>query len=221
MSDVPRKLDRLVQFDERSRNFPIRALVPKKPRSYTWSVNIWLDQGQEGACVGFAWAHELAGKPVIYNNVDNAFARERIYKEAQKIDAYPGEDYEGTSVLAGAQVVQKQLKAMDEYRWAFGLDDLWLAVGHAGPAVLGINWYEGMFDADAKGFVHVTGSIAGGHAIVCYGVNQREKFFRLHNSWGRNWGINGNCAVTFDDMDRLLHEEGEACIPVKRLKVNL
>lgn len=211
-----RKFDRHVQFDERSRNFPIRAAVPLQHRSYTWTVGITLDQGQEGACVGFGWAHELAAKPIIVKDITNQFAHDRIYKEAQKLDEWDGEDYSGTSVIAGAKVVKNQLKAMVEYRWAFGLEDLRLAVGHAGPAVLGVNWYEGMFNVDSGNFVHAIGQMSGGHCICCFGVNNRSKYFSLHNSWGESWGNGGNCKISFDDMDKLLHESGEACIPMGR-----
>jgi hypothetical protein len=215
------RLGRIPEFDKRSLEYPIRALVlaeqASKPRSYTWRVNKWLDQGMEGACVGFSWTHELAARPMVVSDVDNLYAR-GIYKEAQKVDEWPGEDYEGTSVLAGAKVVQK-LGHMEEYRWAFGLNDLILAVGYKGPAVLGINWYEPMFSPDEKGFIHVDGGLAGGHAILCYRVNVKQKFFGLWNSWGDSWGLNGACLVSFDDMERLLSEDGEACIPVHRLKV--
>ena len=216
---TPRKFDRLIQFDERSRKFPIRTVVPKVPRSYTWRVGLNLDQGSEGACVGFAWAHELAARPVVQGNITNDLAR-RVYHEAQKIDEWPGEAYDGTSVLAGAKIVQS-FGAMSEYRWAFGLEDLRLAVGHAGPAVLGIDWYEGMWDTDGDGFIHTTGEVVGGHAICCYGVDQKNKFFRLHNSWGENWGIRGACRINFADMEILLAHYGEACIPTKRIKVAL
>lgn len=218
---VKRIFDRRVQFDERSRSFPIRTLVPKTPRSYSWRPGPSLDQGSEGACVGFAWAHEMAARPSVIERVTSEFARQRIYYEARKIDAWPGEAYEGTSVIAGAKVC-KNLGAIREYRWAFGLEDLRLAVGHAGPAVLGVNWYEGMEETDSKGFIHATGQVLGGHCIVCFGVNHKEKFFRLQNSWGPGWGMGGgNCLVSFDDMAKLLAEDGEACIPIGRKRVDL
>lgn len=210
-----RRLDRVVQFDEKSRSFPIRQLVATKaPRSYTWRVDTWLDQGQEGACVGFSWSHELAGRPKVVKNITNDSAR-KVYNRARQLDEWPGESYDGTSVLAGAKAIQ-ETGYVKEYRWAFGLNDLILAVGYQGPAVLGVNWYEGMFDTDQKGFIHVTGDIAGGHAIICHGVNVKEKYFKLHNSWGKDWGVNGECKISFDDMNRLLREYGEACIPVVR-----
>ena len=212
-----KRLDRLVQFDERSRNFPIRAALAQatKPKSYTWTCNLWLDQGKEGACTGFAVSHEAAGKPVKVTGITSELAR-TVYARAKQLDEWPGEDYEGSSVL-GAIKAGVELGWYKEYRWAFGLDDLILAVGWHGPAVLGIPWYTGMFQTDASGYVHATGTLAGGHAILCHGVNVRLKLFKLHNSWGQGWGMNGECYVSFDDMAKLLAEQGEACVPVVRL----
>ncbi len=207
-------LDRLVEFDEASRAYPIREAVGDKPlRSYTWRCEAWNDQGREGACVGFAWSHELAARPVVLPASEaEALA---LYRRAQVLDQWPGENYEGTSVIAGAKAVQER-GGLLEYRWAFGLDDLALAVGYKGPAVLGVNWYEGMFDTDADGYVRVSGRVAGGHAILCRAVSVPGQYFVLRNSWGRSWGVDGDCKVSFADMGRLLAEDGEACIPVRR-----
>jgi hypothetical protein len=69
-----RTLDRLVEFDERSRNFSAAVGLETYPfRSYTWACDPVLDQGREGACVGFAWAHELSARPKVIER-DNAFA---------------------------------------------------------------------------------------------------------------------------------------------------
>lgn len=217
------RLTRLQQFDARSKAYPVRKLVEgKKPRSYTWKCGSWLDQGQEGACVGFAWTHELIAKPAVVEGVDGSFAREKIYWEAQKIDpwdggSYPGANpfYEGTSVLAGAKIVQK-LGYIEEYRWAFSIEDLVLAVGFCGPAVLGIPWYGSMFDPYGCGHLHVEGAVAGGHAILCMGVDVRAKTFKLHNSWGKKWGNDGEALIGWDELERLLNEGGEACIPIGR-----
>lgn len=222
------RLDRLVQFDERSRNFPIRQVITQViPRGYTWRIDTWLDQGNEGACVGFSMAHELAARPVVVPGMTNQFARESIYWQAQRTDdweggAYPGAvpQYEGTSVLAGAKTL-KALGYISEYRWAFGVDDVRLALGYKGPVVLGINWYSGMDTVDAQGYGHVSGSIRGGHAIVAYSNSERYKRVTLHNSWGAAWGgvgvgLPGRMHLSHADLARLLSEDGEACIPVGR-----
>lgn len=219
------RLARCVQFDERSRSYPVRELLTKtqqRPRNRAWGLGLFLNQGQEGACVGFSMAHELAAQPVRVRT--SAQMARNIYHEAQKIDEWPGGAYEGadpfyegTSVLAGIKTLKK-MGYVKEYRWAFGLEDLILAVSHLGPAILGLNWYEGMFDVHSCGFIHPFGALAGGHAILCQGVNVRRKLFVLHNSWGRSWGNRGRCLISWDDMDKLLHESGEAVIPLSRSK---
>ena len=209
------RLDRIPSFDVRSLDYPIRATFEeKKERSYTWSCTVHLDQGQEGACVGFSIGHDIAARPVAVKSM-TATTASSIYLAARHVDEWPGEDYSGTSVLAGFKAATA-LGYFSEYRWAFGLKDLVLAVGYKGPAVLGINWLEGMSNPDANGYIHATGEIRGGHAILCRGVNVKKKRFLLRNSWGRDWGMDGDCYLSFDDMEKLLHASGEACIPVKR-----
>lgn len=216
------RLDRLPQFDERSRKYGIREVITKQPRSYTWRCLQVLDQGNEGSCVGHGVAHELIARPSEVHGIDHQYAREKIYWEAQKIDewqggSYPGARpfYEGTSVLAGVKV-SKSLGWMHEYRWGFSLDDLILGVGRNGPAVLGINWYSEMYDVDNDGFIHSEGSIDGGHCILCNAVNIKYGYFTLHNSWGPEWGIDGEAKISFEDMEQLLHEDGEQCFFVGR-----
>lgn len=217
-----RRLDRLVLFDEESRHYPVRQLVAtKQPRSYTWRLPVYLDQGHEGACVGFSFSHELAARPNEVPSISNITARQ-VYFEAQKIDPWPGGAYagaqpfyEGTAVLAGAKYLQSK-GYFKEYRWAFNLNDVLLAVGYQGPGVLGANWYEGMMEPDSKGFIHPTGNVVGGHAIVVRGVNVKTKTIRLSNSWGRSWGVDGDCFMTFDEFEKVLLDDGEFCIPIGR-----
>jgi hypothetical protein len=58
------RLDRIVEFDERSRDFPIAAVVPEDVEEKLWRCILKLDQGEEGACVEFGIAHDLSSKPV-------------------------------------------------------------------------------------------------------------------------------------------------------------
>lgn len=219
-----RRLDRLVEFDERSRQYPIRTLVDdKKLRSYTWRLFDWLDQGPDGACVGFAWAHELQARPKEVQNISYDTAM-LIYYSAQMIDPWPGGAYphadpfmEGTSVLAAAKQLHR-LGFFEEYRWAFSLDDAVRSIGHEGPGILGTYWYEGMMDTDEKGFIKPTGGIFGGHAVIVRGVNFARREVRISNSWGKSWGLNGDALMTFDDFEKCLMNNGEYCIPVNRIR---
>ena len=194
------RLDRLVEFDERSRSYPLtEVLAPHlRPRGYTWRItkNTVLDQGPDGSCVGFAVANELLARPaeVRFGSGVEArrFAKEDIYWEAQKIDpwpggSYPGADpfYEGTSILAGVKVAQR-IGYFLEYRWTFNLHDLVIGLGYNGPAVVGVNWTTDMYYPDSKGFVRPTGNVVGGHAILARGVKLK---FNRHNFdwWNRTW----------------------------------
>lgn len=214
MSDI--KFGRVVRFDERSRAYPIRALIAAglAPRSYTWSCPIVLDQGDTPACTGFSLSQEAAARPVMVQAITNAVAM-AVYERAQQLDEWAGENYEGSSVL-GATKAGQERGWYKEYRWAFGEADLRLAVGYKGPAVLGINWLEDMMDPDAKGVIHARGKALGGHAILCNGFNVRSGLYRLHNSWGASWGLHGECFISADDLGALLKQEGEAMVPVVR-----
>lgn len=214
VAPTQRVLDRVPRFDERSRQYPIRALMgTAQPRSYTWSCPVWLDQGTEGACVGHGWAHENAARPVARpSSSELAFA---LYREAQKLDQWPGEDYSGTSVLAGAKAMQAR-GLLQEYRWAFGLDDALVAISRHGPAVIGVTWYEGMFNTNSEGFIRPTGRRVGGHCVMVHGVNVRSRTVRLRNSWGRGWGVNGDALLAWEDLAFLLKNKGEVCVPVRR-----
>lgn len=221
------RLGRLIEFDETSRQYPIRELIrPTKPATKLWTIpggSPVLDQGQEGACVGFGVTNELRFNPVPVPNLDAHFAHNVIYWGAQRIDQWPGGSYpgatpiyEGTSVLAGIKMAAK-LGYYHEYRWAFGEADLALALSYQGPAVLGLTWFNDMFNPDASGFLIPTGGVAGGHCILCIGINAEDGYYTVYNSWGPTWGQGGTARIHRDAMATLLANQGEACIPLSRL----
>jgi hypothetical protein len=243
-TDDPR-LDRLPQFDEKSRSFPIRAAAEAiRPRSFSWRVNppYVIDQGREGACVGFAVTNELQAWPAEVRpgslELATRFAREHIYWEAQRIDPWPGGAYpgagpfmEGTSVLAGMKIAQ-QLGYFREYRWAFGLADLVHGLGRNGPAVLGIDWYDSMYRPQDN-WVRVSGSVVGGHAIlaravrIVWAINRAmpgswqavdldTSYVVLRNSWGAGWGNGGDAKISLRDLGTLLDHQGEGVFAVGR-----
>lgn len=224
-----RRLDFLPHKDPRSRNYAaVDNLGPDQtiPRTKTWYLKQRLDQGNEGACVLFSLGHELACRPVAVSKItespESAAWLKRRYHDAQRIDAweggsYEGADpfYEGTGLVAGGKILT-DIGLFAEYRWAFGEEDLYLSIGHLGPAVIGVNWYEGMHHPDSKGRLQITGNVAGGHAILVRGVSVKHQMYRLTNSWGRGYGVNGEVFLSRADMARLLAENGECLIPVHR-----
>ena len=234
------RLGRVVELDERSKLFAIRPEVASlTPVTRNWRCDLVLDQGNMGSCVGNACTHELAATPDIYTGLDENFAKQ-LYFLAQQLDSWPGGEYpgaspnySGTSTLAGMKALV-QRGYIKQYKWAFSLEDAVLAIGHHGPVVIGINWYNDMFNPAANGFVKPTGGVAGGHDILvrgvkCVFVNETaghtmnnldldKSFVTLHNSWGKSWGVNGECFVSLRDFQKLLSDDGADCaIPVSRV----
>jgi C1A family cysteine protease len=125
-----------------------------------------------------------------------------------------GEDYDGTSVLAGAKILTRtgQYKS---FAWTKSAADLSVVVSRKGPCVLGLNMYEGMMAPDPWGYLRPEGNIVGGHAILCKGYSVKTQSFIVHNSWGSGWGLKGSAYIRFFDMQRLLNEDGEACLPLR------
>lgn len=219
----PRILDRRPELDPRNRNYPVRAAIRRAPwrTKVFWRPGAILDQGREGACVGYGWTAEALSSPVradlrkIRNSPPRdatVFAR-TVYTIARTLDPWPGENYEGTSVLAGAKVMQ-QYGLIRTYRWAFGLQDTIDSILTIGPAVLGINWYDGMYYTRGDR-LEVSGRLVGGHCLLALGYDPKQGI-RLQNSWGTGWGDNGLAWISEADLDKLLHEDGESCVPTGR-----
>lgn len=213
------RLGRVKQFDERSRGYAIAPHVEDKPMvSKSWPVRHWLDQMQTPHCVSFAWHHELMAPPKRVRFESDAKAEDVAnarYFDMQKLDNWAGEDYDGTSVLAGAKLMRK-LGFIGEYRWAFTLKEALLAVAYEGPLVIGINWHEAMYEPDAKGFLRDTGDSVGGHALLVSSVSVAYQRVTVWNSWGRSWGRDGRAHLAWDAFGRLLADDGDACVPMGR-----
>lgn len=217
-----KELGRLYQPDERDKNFLMKSIVPtstEKTHKYWWANGWWGDQGNTPQCVAYSWMHYVEDGPVthFYGNNDKKplFPPHEIYNEAQLIDEWPGTDYDGTSVRAGVKVLM-QRGVIKEYRWAWDIETIKKALLEQGPIVVGTWWYTDMFYPDQNGLITPTGSKAGGHAYLLNGINLKKGLIRIKNSWGRSWGKNGYAYIKIEDIEKLILDQGEACIALEK-----
>ena len=174
-----------------------------------------MDQGETQSCVGHGWTLFITSAPRLTSPGPDPY---RIYHQAQKLDDTPGEEplYYGTSVRAGAKVMQQQNLIKGDYVWAEDVRVLWKFILTRGPVVLASDWYLGMNKVDKKGFVNVSGERNGGHCFLCYGVSSEDRAFVCANSWGKKWGLDGTFLLRYDDARQLFFQKSlVACSAVE------
>lgn len=202
---------RRYQPDARSRKFRIQRKATRRTSRYWQDTAAFLDQGATSQCVGYTAAHYLLNSPFV-QYVDPS----GIYEYAKFLDEWSGESYEGTSVLAGMKALH-HLGFIAEYRWTTSLDDAVNCVLEQGPVAIGVDWYAGMMDVDRSGFIRRSGESMGGHATLINGVDTKSQKFRIKQSWGTAWGVNGRCWLSFADAAKLFKAHGEVCLAVERV----
>lgn len=160
------------------------------------------DQGAEGACVGFALSWAMS---ILNRRFYDAFA---LYHEAQRVDEWPGEEYAGTSVRAGCDVLRDRGHRMlhrhnhahdwdpehgiERNVWARSVDDIRTCIARGVPVVLGIDWMSTFDTPVQKGRDYWIGEgdlgrVRGGHAICAYASSDRRQAIKLVNSWGNDY----------------------------------
>ncbi len=211
--------------DERDKNYLMKRLLAPAgtvlPTSKTWAIaSKNLDQGENATCVGNAWTNFLRCAP-IQSTADESMAL-KIYDSAILLDEWTDNDNDtarqmGTSVRGGAMAVSG-MKRLASYLWAFDLQPAVEWVLTKGPVVLGTMWYDSMMKPDSAGIVQIKprAKQLGGHAYLWRGADTKKALAYCCNSWGDDWGLSGNFAIPFRDLETLIHDDGEACTAVQR-----
>ena len=227
------RLGRLVQFDPRSRAWPVSAALPSRvPRSFTWRMRPALDQQSTSACVSFMLGGQAVGRPAPLDRPDRLTRTWLLaaYCRMQNIDPWPGADracggsgpwYGGTSMLAGLKVF-REAGFFREFRWAFSLEDAVLGVGRNGPGLVGTWWRSGMSRPDAEGRIRWEGEWQGGHAYIVSAVNVSgvrswlDGEVQVTNSWGAGWGRDGRATMGVREFGLALEAQGECAFAQRR-----
>lgn len=227
------RLDRLVEFDPRSRAFSVTDGVPDQYLKWDGLEVIQkvrikqkgphLNQGREGACVGMALTNAMRYEPNMGSlaTYNEKFAVTKIYHPAQRNDQWPGGEYpgadprmQGTSVLAGLKEL-KRLGLIKAYRWAFTMEEVMLGIGYFGVAIFGLPWYEGMAHPKADGRITPTGRILGGHCIAGFRYSRDQGKVWMAQTWGMDHGVDGEVYMMIDDLDKVRQQQGECAFVEK------
>lgn len=211
------RLGRHVDHDPRNRDYPaVTAKTPDLPlATKVWARHGVFNQGDIGACTGFALTGVAATAPFNRGMSYTHTAAITIYEQATRLDnidgAYKPDDTGSTGLAAcKAAVAHGFAKG---YKWGFGVGDLVRIVATIGPAAVGTNWHEDMDEPDRDGFVRPTGPVRGGHEYEVIGYHhQIRPYFELVNSWGPTWPtpkLDGRFFMFVDDMTQLLKEGGD------------
>jgi len=211
-------LGRAYSYDARDNNYliqnsPLYSTNSSLKSRYWDDTQWWGNQGSTSECVAYAWIHWLEDGPIYQPSSPQPILNPNtVYREAQKIDEWPGENYNGTSVRAGAKILQRQ-GFINQYLWAYDLTTLINTVLNTGPVVVGTLWYRNMFVPNkSTNIIRASGPVMGGHAYLINGVDTTKRLFRIKNSWGKNWGKNGSAFISFTDMAKLIGRQGEICL---------
>lgn len=228
---VEHALGRIVEHDPRSRNFAFSQAPKQKSVTHAIYANA-LDQKNLGSCTGNAaaqWLNTIAAKRNRQTGVINymlsahkgtSYMTEEdavaLYSTATKLDedatqSYPPVDC-GSSGLGIAKALLKY-GFIAQYRHTFSFSDFQAAVEQQ-PVIVGTNWYDSMFEPDDRNVIQISTNAQnqGGHEYLIRGISWKTKRFRIRNSWGTLWGLQGDAYIPFGDMERLLSEEGDATI---------
>jgi hypothetical protein len=212
---TPYRLGRTLWHDSKSLQYPARTTAIKtvKHRHY----GPVLDQGNLGSCTGnsisqvlnTAHAHKTGHK--LYTEKDAI----NFYHRGTLVDEFTGDYPPDDSGSSGNGVCLAALQdgVLASYDHAFGIDHA-LGALSLQPVMIGINWYNSMFDPDSNGFLTIANGIAGGHEPCLVGINLKGEFVWLLNSWGASWALKGFAKLRFADLDRLLQEDGDVTVPV-------
>jgi hypothetical protein len=199
-----------------SRDWQLGSFIPSDATFGTGEEKMWdfpaqkLDQENSSHCVGFSMANFGINLPTftLYTNDDGHC----FYYKCKEKDGNPHSE-EGATVRTAAKVLQDE-GVVDNYAFASNVAQIKWWLLNKGPLIVGTVWTEKMMNPDGEGMLDITGFIVGGHAYLLNGI-RKDDCFRVLNSWGSEWGKNGEAYISYKDFEALLSEGGEVLAAVE------
>ena len=79
------------------------------------------------------------------------------------------------------------------------ISDVQEALIEHGPLVTTFTVYKDFFAYNSGIYEHVSGGVAGGHAVAIVGYDNNNEYWIVKNSWGKNWGENGFFRIRYGE----------------------
>lgn len=224
-------LGRIELHDPKSRNYEFAVRKDSRPISVRHAMNApHVDQFYLSACVGFSGTNMLNCAAALrsrrkFNFIFNSSLRSlrgyldnedgiTNYSNATVFDPfdweYPPTD-EGSSALGLMKFWNKQ-GIISGYDWCFTFDQF-LAALQRQPVLVGTEWFENMMTPDRLGRVQPTGESVGGHEYLATQIIWKTRHIGFEQSWGESWGMGGRFYMSFDAVEYLLTDNGDAAVP--------
>src|SRR5258707_7945322 len=196
------RVGRHLWHDPRSRQYPYEP-----PSRLTTLASVMherhapiLDQGETSSCTGNAMDGDLATSPVWEALPPPALVLDeaealRLYSAAEVIDGdgpYPPND-NGSYGLSVAKAA-KNAGLISGYTHCFSPASM-LAALQAGPAIVGMNWYQGFDQPGAGGLVRISGAGRRRHAGPARRRGLAAGLIEVDNSLGTGPGDRGRFRI--------------------------
>lgn len=210
----------LPEQDVLSLNYPAMAVIENaEVFTKTWRTPKATEQVGP-RCVGWGTHRVVNTQPwtgLISYARRNRLDEMAIYDWAQRHDRWPGHHYPGTSGNAGMKALLKN-GVISEYRHCRTMQEILVWLSNKGPVGVGSTWFNSMFDqfdvdpgyVPYRMVVDPSSGVAGGHFYALHGVDTRTQTVIGTNSWGTEWGDDGRFYLSWEDLDFLMQQGGEA-----------
>ena len=207
------------------------AVSERSRRKRFWySAGPPMNQGDSVGVVGFVWTHWCVDRGLrMPPQAGRNFALE-LYGASQAEAGLDRNDQTlGSWVWAGERVLAGDtITGYPMIEQSFSCPDaetLTSALLERGPVVAGLAWRDSMSipeEIDGRMVCRVDGETTGGHAILFNGIDLDLElggvrgFARFKNSWGAEWGDDGQALVSVADLAKLLEARRTCCCRSRR-----
>lgn len=133
------------------------------------------------------------------------------------LDPWPGQytpDDTGSDGLSVAKVLQAR-GLISGYQHALSLEAALTGLAER-VVIVGTSWLAGMYDPAPDGRLAVSGPSVGGHEYALDELDVPNRRVWMRNSWGPGWGIEGRAWMSWEDLGRLLADDGDCTILIPR-----